>query len=61
MELFNEYVKVKNTDGQIVKYIGSGIFRVRYMDGNITRVFAFREEEINFQGQDVDYLKKVHR
>jgi len=61
VELFAEYVTVNNKQGEVVKYLGSGIFKVRYMEGNVTRLHSFRESEIDFNKQDVEYLKKRYR
>ena len=63
MELFkNEsMVKVKGVEGKILHYIGSNLFKVRYRDGNITRVYSFNEKDIDFCGLDVEYLRKAYR
>ena len=61
MDLFNDSkeVIVLGRSGEIVKYLGSDIFKIRYRDGNITRVYSFRVKEIDFLGQDVDEFKKA--
>ena len=52
---------LNGTHGEIVRYIGSGIWSVRYMQGNNTFVLSFRTSEIDFNGQDRTYLERKYR
>jgi hypothetical protein len=54
-------VKVKGVEGKILHYIGSNLFKVRYRDGNITRVYSFHEKDIDFLDLDVEHLRRAHR
>ena len=61
MEMFNEFVTVNNKQGTIIRYIGSELWKVAYLEGNKRRVVTFHETEIDFHDQDLEHLKKVHR
>ena len=61
MELFADYnsnkVKVKGTDSEILKYLGSEIWRVKTVASN-TMVATYRTDQIDFGESDIDALKK---
>ena len=62
MNLFDnrDYVTIKATgkQGEIVHYLGSNIYKVRYRDGNITKVFSFRESELDWTGVDKEAIQR---
>ena len=51
---------LNGTPGEIVKYIGSNIWRVRYMQGSVTLQKSFINTEIDFNGQDITYLQRTY-
>ena len=61
MELFADYnsnrVKVKGTESEILKYLGSNIWRVKTVASN-TMVATYRTDQIDFGDSDVEVLKK---
>lgn len=52
---------LNGTPGEIVRYIGSKIWSVKYVKRNITRVDTFKTTEIEFNGQDMTYLERKYR
>jgi hypothetical protein len=54
-------VKVRGVFGKLIKYVGSNLFRVRYEEGNKTVNRVIDEKDIDFLGQDIEYLRKAYR
>ena len=58
-----EYVTIKATgkQAQVVHYIGSNIFKLRFRDGNVTRVMSFTEDKVDWGDFDKEAIKKRYR
>lgn len=44
--------------GEIQKYIGSEIWSVKYRKNNNNYIMTYRTKQLDFNGNDVDYLKR---
>ncbi len=51
----------KGMNAQIVQYIGSDHWKVRYLDGNKTTMYSFKTTEIDWNGNNVEEMKKRYQ
>ena len=59
--LDDRYVIVYNDKpAQIVKFMGSDIWKCRYKEGNKTKVFSFTTQQIDWGILDPEALKKKY-
>jgi len=55
-------ITVRNgKEAKIVKFLGSDIWKVRFMEGNKTTVYSFKTKEIDWNGNDVEQLKRKYQ
>ena len=54
----NSYVTIKDgIQAEVLGYIGSDLWKLKYRYNNNTYVMAFNTSQIDFNGQDVEVLK----